>query len=477
MPLDTLRPTISPEGISAPTYADILSSLQDSYRSIYGSDAYLEPDSQDGQLLAIFAAAIHDGNQAIIAVFNGYSPTYAQGAALSSYVKINGIARLVSSNSEADVLIVGQVGTIINNGVVEDVNAVLWDLPSPITIPVAGQIVVTAVCEQEGAIQAPAHSIIKIRTPTRGWQTVDNPQDAVVGAPVESDAKLRSRQSVSVALPALTSLEGIVAAVANVDGVQRYAAYDNDTNLTDTNGIPPHSIAVVTQGGDAQEIATTIADKKSPGTGTYGSTVETVFDKYGLPTNIAFFELALVTVSVTISLRALTGYAQTTADFIQASVAKFISDLSIGEICYLSRLWAPANLSGDAATDATGLTQIQLDALSRTFAIASISINRSNDPPDTTAIHGPYAAGAVNITVADNEDFYVGCPIQITLDDATLLSTKVDAITSGKIVIHDQVPVNRQVLDGAAIYMTQDVVIAFNEGAAAASSDVSITVT
>ena len=54
-PLSTLAATISATGISAPTYDEILTSLQTSFQSIYGSDAYISADSQDGQMLAVFA--------------------------------------------------------------------------------------------------------------------------------------------------------------------------------------------------------------------------------------------------------------------------------------------------------------------------------------------------------------------------------------------------------------------------------------
>ena len=62
----------------------------------YGSDAVLTPDSQDGQLLAVFAQAIYDNGQALIAIYNSFSPATAQGAGLSSLVKINGLARDVA---------------------------------------------------------------------------------------------------------------------------------------------------------------------------------------------------------------------------------------------------------------------------------------------------------------------------------------------------------------------------------------------
>ena len=51
----TLGIQILPTGPLAPSYADILQALRNSFWSIYGSDADLDDDSQDGQMLAVFA--------------------------------------------------------------------------------------------------------------------------------------------------------------------------------------------------------------------------------------------------------------------------------------------------------------------------------------------------------------------------------------------------------------------------------------
>lgn len=345
-PLATLGPTIGPAGISAPSYADILASLQASAEAIFGSDIYLDPDSQDGQLLSIIALAINDENQSIIAAFNAFSPTFAQGAQLSSVVKLNGLARQVPTNSTAVLTIVGTVGTVIANGVAGDANGNQWALPPTVTVPLSGSIDVTATATTQGDVTAAANSITSILTPTRGWQTVTNPAAAIPGAPVESDATLRQRQTVSTALPSQTPLDGIIAGVADLVGVVRYAAYENVEGTTDANGLPGHSIAIVVEGGDVAEIAQTISNKKTPGTGTYGTTSEIVYDQYGVPNTINFFVLAEKPLAVEIDITALSGFVSTTEDTIKQSLADFVNGLSIGEDSYLTRLYTPANLGG-----------------------------------------------------------------------------------------------------------------------------------
>lgn len=338
-------PIISETGITAPSFAEVLDYLQAQYRAIFGPDVYLGNDSQDGQFLGIIAAAINDANAAAVACYNAFSPHTAQGNGLSSVVKINGIKRLVASFSKADIRIVGQAGAQIANGQVEDANRNKWALPASVLIPLSGEILVTATCTTAGAIEAPPGTINKIATPALGWQEASNPTAATPGNPIENDAQLRVRQAISVAVPSLTIFEGIVGSVANISGVERIAGYENDTSDPDANGLPGHSIAIVVEGGDADKIALTIANKKTPGTGTYGDIETDVTDSVGSYHRIKFQRPDYVAVSVEISLKPLPGWSLPTIDVIKSAVADYINALPIGQDVVYSKLFVPANLS------------------------------------------------------------------------------------------------------------------------------------
>ncbi|UOZ17508.1 baseplate J/gp47 family protein [Enterobacter asburiae] len=344
--LDTLglSATVTAEGISAPDYQTILDTLTSYFQQIYGSDAYLEPDSKDGQMVALVALAIHDANNTAISVYNCFSPATGYGAALTSNVKINGIARRGATNSTVDLLLTGTAGTSITNGTVKDTNNVIWRLPASVTIGVGGTVTVTATCSNSGAVAALAGTITTINTPTRGWASVTNPAAAIVGAPAETDAELRIRQGQSVALPSLTPFEGVDGAIANVAGVTRHKLYENDTGTTDSNGLPPHSISAIVDGGDVTEIAQTIRGNKGQGTATYGTTSVTVPDTYGNPHVISFSRSTDVPVYGHITLKAFTGYTSQIGVQIQQAVADYINGLTIGDDVLLSRIYSPANL-------------------------------------------------------------------------------------------------------------------------------------
>ncbi|HFS1924306.1 TPA: baseplate J/gp47 family protein [Klebsiella pneumoniae] len=344
--LDTLglSATVTAEGISAPDYQTVLDTITGYFQQIYGSDAYLEPDSKDGQLVALVALAIHDANNTAISVYRSFSPATALGDALTSNVKINGITRRAATNSTVDLLLTGTVGTTITNGSVRDTNGVVWNLPATVVIGSDGTVVATATCANSGAVAAVAGSVNGINTPTRGWASVTNPLAATVGVVAETDAELRVRQSQSVALASLTPFDAVDGAIANVEGVTRHKLFENDTETTDANGLPEHSISAVVEGGDATEIANTIRSVKGQGVSTYGTTAVVVTDKYGNPYTIRFSRPVDVPVYVSITLKALTGYTSDIGDEMKAAVASYINSLAIGDGVLLSRVYSPANL-------------------------------------------------------------------------------------------------------------------------------------
>ena len=163
---------VTEQGISAPSFEEILTYFQGEARRIFGEDINLDADTQDGQLIAIFAAAVNDVNAQAIATYNSFSPLTAKGIALDNAVAVNGVTRQEATASQVDLLIIGQAGTTIINGVALDAFENRWLLPAQVIIPVSGEITVTALAEELGAIEAAPNTINRIGTPTLGWQSV-----------------------------------------------------------------------------------------------------------------------------------------------------------------------------------------------------------------------------------------------------------------------------------------------------------------
>ena len=365
--LTPISPYVDATGIHAPSPADVLAYFQTSYNLIYGQDVYLGNDSQDGQFLGILATAYSDAVSAMIAVFNSYSPATAIGTGLDSVIKTNNMPpRNVGTFSTVDVTIVGDVGVPITNGQVGDGTNV-WFLPSTVIIPSGGAILVTATASEIGAIAAPANTVNRILTPIAGWNSVTNAAAGAPGTPRETDAALRIRQATSAALPSQTILEGLEGALLALPGVSALSIYENPTNATDSNGLPPHSISVVITGGNVSSIAATIAQRKTPGCATYGTTTVSYTDQFGVPHPINFYLPSNVTVTVALNVHPVpnSGYTSLVGQNIISAIVSYINSLPPGQSVILSKLYVPANLTGSEAM---------------LFEIESLTMSRSGPP-------------------------------------------------------------------------------------------------
>lgn len=372
--IDAMLPKLDKNGMTAPDFPTVLEGWKSLFRSIYGNDVYLEPDSKDGVLLSLIAYALHGCNNTALAVWNSFSPLTSEGEGLSRLVKINGISRKSASHSSVDLTLTGRVGTVINQGRVRDSAGNLWRLPDSVTLDLHGVATVTAVCQIAGAVNAAQNEITTIATPTLGWYSVTNSVAATPGVPVENDATLRQRQAASVALPSRSVMEGIHGALVELDGVVDVRSWDNDSAKIDANGIPANHIALVVDGGDSQAIANAIALKKAPGVPTYGNREEVVVDGYGQSRTIYFFRPDKQPVYAEIRLRPLPGYTTEIGNGVVFAVASAINRLSIGEPLYCSRLYSPASLSVDAGGDTYEILSLEIGLAPDKLSVSNIDI-------------------------------------------------------------------------------------------------------
>ena len=98
------EPYIDSTGFHYPTYDDVLEYYIEQLKLIYGSDIYLEADSQDYQMASIRAKMAYDLMNGLAMVLSNQSPSTLIGTALDARVEWNGIKRKTahsrSENSE-----------------------------------------------------------------------------------------------------------------------------------------------------------------------------------------------------------------------------------------------------------------------------------------------------------------------------------------------------------------------------------------
>lgn len=371
------EPYIDSTGFHYSTYDDVLEYYIEQLKLIYGSDIYLEADSQDYQMVSIRAKMAYDLMNGLAMVLSNQSPSTSIGTALDARVEWNGIKRKIASYSTCDLKLNANVGTVIHKGIVKDSSGVLWNLPEEVIITQNPQTV-TATCQDIGAIEAPINTITEIVTPIKGWISVTNEQTASVGAKVETDEELKERRKLSVANPSINLVDSVQAGIMSIEGVSKCKVYENDTNITDDNGIPPHSISCVVDGGDTKEIAQCIYLRKGGGTGTYansertGFVEETVTTSTGLPILIQFCRPIQVPVYIQVTLIKTGMWNDDRIQAVNNYVQEYFNNIGMGDDIYASSIIAV-------------ISQAITDLYNPEFRISS-DIYMGTDPEDLNPI-------------------------------------------------------------------------------------------
>lgn len=367
-------PYIDDAGLHVPTYADIRDDLIAQFKAIYGEDIYLGNDSQDYQMISAFALKTYDTMQMLQIVYNNQSTKTAVGTGLSSRVKLNGLRRKTATYSTCVLTLTGTPGTTIPAGIVEDTQGRKWRLPENTRFD-RETLEITAQCQDLGAIEAPVGTIAKISNPQYGWLTVTNKVPAVKGRPIETDEELRRRQSISTAIPSQNMVNSTIAGIASVAGVTRYKVYENDTNSTDENGIPSHSIAAVVEGGLDGAVAEQIYLRKGPGCGTYGTTTIIYTNSDGLKNEIRFFRPSYQKISVKVTVKKYATYTTAVEGDIRRNIASYIDRLGIGgNVTSTGILTAIAASVDDALHPPFALQSVQLGKDGGVLGVADIEI-------------------------------------------------------------------------------------------------------
>lgn len=360
MTLTTIAPVITDAGPIAPTYYEIVEYVKTKYKEIYGEDAYLENDSQDGQMIGVYSRGIADVNAVIVDLYSTFSPKTAVKDALSRNVAINGISRQLPTFSTVDLEITGTPGTEITKGYALDQNSNQWIFPDLVRIPVSGIIVITAKAKKPGAILALSNTITTIGKPTRGWKGVNNPASSTLGMPVESDTKLRQRQALSVAIPSQSKTDSIKGGIFSLEGVSRCKTYENDSDRVNDLGMPPHSLCVVVSGGDANQIAGLMRSKKSLGCGWFGNVNVPVTNAFGDEVSVALYRPNIRNIGFKLNIVSSSQYTNEIENNIKRNLADYVNQLDIGDRIMLNKLYIPAGLFGNLDSETYQIDSIEI---------------------------------------------------------------------------------------------------------------------
>lgn len=250
--------------------------------AIYGTDINVDPNSPDGQFINIFAQAAIDQLEFILQVYNSFDPDKAIGVSLDARCAINGVIRKPGTRTVQSItVVVSQALTL--KGVdlypgeaftVQDSSGNRYELITTDSPSGAGSQSLAFQSVLLGPVTSALNTIVTAVTVQQGVTSVNNPTAATtLGTTEETDYALRIRRTQSVSLPSQGYLDGLYAAILAITDVTSARIYENDTNVTDADGIPAHSIWAVVAGGENADIGNAIYVKRSLGCGMKGSVV------------------------------------------------------------------------------------------------------------------------------------------------------------------------------------------------------------
>ncbi len=155
---------------------------------------------------------------------------------------------------------------------------------------------------------------------------------AELGTLEETDAELRSRRAGELERQGTSTGESLRARLLELDGMLDVSVYQNRTDDTDGNGLPPHSFRAVVFGTnlDNDEIARVIFENSPLGIQSYGNESAQVEDSQGTQVTVSWDVATEIPVYIEATISAIaSSYAGD--DAVKAALLEYVGGLRMGD--------------------------------------------------------------------------------------------------------------------------------------------------
>lgn len=266
-----------------------------------------------------------------------------------------------------------------------------------------GYAFLTVQAQDVGPVEGLASTLTVIDTPVSGWNAVWNPIDAVTGNLEETDSDFRSRRDEELAAAGNATPDAIRANILLLNSgstdpahlpVSACTVYNNFTDFTDANGLPPHSVEVLVKDGTDADIALAVWQSVGAGTVTFGNQTSTIFDSQGNSQTVKWSRPVAVNIYVTATAKFDQSLWPIGSETIVAQAAlsallTYCDGFVIGLDVRTSPLVA-AMLRSPSQTDSNGIAVVPADPASPPvvglFEIETIYIGTAPSPVSGTQI-------------------------------------------------------------------------------------------
>lgn len=336
---------ITETGYHRPTFEEILADLTLKTKEMFGEDIDVSEQTPLGKLLNIMAYVRGKDHEEAEHIYYSRFPNTANGTNLDRLCPFVGLTRNPATPARYTVTVTGEAGTTIPVGFLVATESGIEFYNTIETAIKDGETTctITVECTEAGTIgNVPESDIVEIPSPEAGIDSVKGERCISEGNDEESDYELRKRILIVGEGAGSGNEASIRASLLRVPTVTGATVVVNETDETDGDGNPPHSIACYVAGGadKEQEIGEAIFKTKPAGIPTIGTTKVVIIDDGGYSHIIRYNTLKSVPVTVAITVSKTADYEGTTgAAEIKSNIEEYINGLGLGADVILSALY------------------------------------------------------------------------------------------------------------------------------------------
>lgn len=316
-------------GFKRKTYNELQQEMDQRARELFGDDINTSERSPIGILIRLFAWFLGKSWELAEKVYNSGFVTKAEGVQLDNLTPLYNTQRIAEQSARVTLSFTGSPNyTILTGTQFATDNDILFTLTEDVTLDGLGSGAGIAYAVDTGASgNVLANTITVQAEPDVDVLTVNNPENATGGREEETDSELVNRLLDSSAAGGSGTGNSIRARLLGVTGVRAASVIENNSMAT-VDGNEPKSIHVYVLGGESQDVAQAIFEKKSAGIGTNGSEVVTVEDASGNDQVIKFDYAVEVPIYVNADITTNNAYPVDGAAQVQDAIIRYIGGLA-----------------------------------------------------------------------------------------------------------------------------------------------------
>lgn len=238
-----------------------------------------------------------------------------------------GLLAALAQNTDVTTTRNGNVLTITSN-VQDNILTVL--VSADISFGIV-QSVATFKSDTLGAIAVPIGSLNTIYTPVLSWKAITNLTIGNIGRDTESDIALRARRNLSLQISGSGTKEAVRSRLLAISSVTSVQVLENDTDVTDVNNLPPHSLSAIILGGEDIDIANTLWLAKPGGIQLYGNTNVTIVDSQGQDQIVYFSRAINQYIFVSIAITTSEAFIADSVNTIKQDIVSALMSQAVGQ--------------------------------------------------------------------------------------------------------------------------------------------------